>query len=61
LAFTSETLSFVRVLISELALHGNDSFDDKAIKQLTLIHNHQSQRLNPVASKNLKTGDVDIF
>jgi methyl-accepting chemotaxis protein len=61
LAFTSETLSFVRGLISELALHGNDSFDNKVIEQLTRIHSRQSQKLNPVASTNLKAGDVDIF
>jgi len=61
LAFTSETLSFVRGLISELALHGNDSFDTKVIEQLTHIHNRQLNKLNPVASTNLKIGDVDLF
>ena len=61
LAFTNETLSFVRGLISDLVLHGGDSYDRKVIEQLKCIHNRQSQKLNPVASTKLEAGTVDIF
>jgi hypothetical protein len=61
LAFTNETLSFVRGLISDLVLNGGDSYDRKVIEQLKCIHNRQSQKLNPVASTKLEAGTVDIF
>ena len=61
LAFTNETLGFVRGLISDLALHGGESYDSKVIEQLQRIHSRQLQKLNPVASTKLKSGSVDFF
>jgi len=61
LSFTNETLSFVRGLISDLVLHGGDSYENKVIEQLKRIHSLQSKKLNPVASTKLEAGSVDIF
>jgi hypothetical protein len=61
LAFTKETLGFVRGLLTELALQSNDAFDIKVVELLGCIDERHMQKLNPVASTNLKTGDVNIF